>query len=87
MKVLSKQPLESYVLVGLFFLRNESLPLERGVLLQHFKVVLLVRGVLVDHEDVGVQLGDDESQVELTDDLHVLECVFTVETGKVNVCL
>ena len=52
------------------------------MLLQHLKVVLLVRGMLIDHEDVGVQLGDDESQVELTDDLHILECVFTVEMRK-----
>lgn len=47
------------------------------MLLQHLKVVFLVGGVLVDNEDVSVELGDDESQVELTDDLHVFEHVLT----------
>lgn len=56
---------------------NESLSLEHRVLLQHLKVIFLVSGVLVDNEDVGVELGDDESQVELTDDLHVFEHLLT----------
>lgn len=47
------------------------------MLLQHLKVIFLVSGVLVDNEDVCVELGDDESQVELTDDLHVFEHLLT----------
>lgn len=47
------------------------------MLLQHLKVIFLVGGVLVDDEDVGVEFGDDESQVELTDDLHVFEHLLT----------
>lgn len=58
-------------------LHNKFLSLEHGVLLQHLKVVFLICGVLVDHEDVGVQFGDDEAQVELSDDLHLFEHVFT----------
>lgn len=56
---------------------DESLSLEHRVLLQHLKVVFLVGGVLVDNEDVSVELRDDESQVELTDDLHVFEHLLT----------
>lgn len=48
------------------------------MLLQHLKVILLICGVLVDHEEVRVEFGDDEAQVELTDDLHLFEHVFTV---------
>lgn len=56
---------------------DESLSLEHRVLLQHLKVIFLVGGVLVDYEDVGVEFGDDEPQVELTDDLHVFEHLLT----------
>lgn len=48
------------------------------MLLQHLKVIFLIRGVLVDHEEVRVEFGDDEAQVELTDDLHLFEHLFTV---------
>lgn len=34
--------------------------------------------MLVDHEDVRVEFGDNEAQVELADDLHLFEHVFTV---------
>lgn len=61
-----------------WFLRNEFLSLEHSVLLQHLKIVFLIRGMLVDHEDVRVEFGDDEAQVELTDDLHLFEHVFAV---------
>ncbi len=47
------------------------------MLLQHLKVVLLICGMLVDHEDVRVEFGDNEAQVKLTDDLHLFEHVFT----------
>ena len=33
--------------------------------LQHFKVILLVGGVLIDDEQISTQLGDDEPKVEL----------------------
>lgn len=49
------------------------------MLLQHLKVVFLICGVLVNHEDVRVELCDNEAQVELTNDLHLLEHVFAVE--------
>lgn len=48
------------------------------MLLQHLKVVFLIRGMLVDHEDVRVEFGDNEAQVELTNDLHLFEHVFAV---------
>lgn len=48
------------------------------MLLQHLKVVLLVCGMLVDHEDVRVEFGYNEAQVKLADDLHLFEHVFTV---------
>lgn len=56
------------------------------MLLQHLKVVLLIRGVLVDDEDVGVEFGDDEAQVKLTDDLHVFERFFAVGEDGVICC-
>lgn len=59
-------------------LRYEFLSLERSVLLQHLKVVFLIWGMLVNHEDVRVEFGDNEAQVKLTDDLHLFEHVFTV---------
>lgn len=48
------------------------------MLLQHLKVVFLICGMLVDHEDVRVQFGDDETQIKLTDDLHLFEHVLTI---------
>lgn len=57
------------------------------MLLQHLKVVLLIRGVLVDDEDVGVESGYDEAQVKLTDDLHVFERFFAVEEDDVICCI
>lgn len=62
---------------------DEFLSLEHGVLLQHLKVVFLIRGMLVNHEDVTVEFGDNEAQVELADDLHLFEHVFTVKV-KIN---
>lgn len=53
--------------------RDEPLSLEHRVLLQHLKVVLLVGGVLVHQEEVLLQFGYDESQVKLTQDLHLCE--------------
>lgn len=47
------------------------------MLLQHLKVIFLIGGMLVDHEDVRVEFGDDESQVELTDDLHLFKHILT----------
>lgn len=63
------------------FLLDEFLSLQHRVLLQHLKVVFLIRGVLVDHEEVGVEFGDNEAQIELADDLHLFEHVFTVGGG------
>lgn len=48
------------------------------MLLQHLKVVFLICGMLVNHEDVREEFGDNEAQVKLTDDLHLFEHVFTV---------
>lgn len=48
------------------------------MLLQHLKVVFLICGMLINHEDVRVEFGDDEAEVKLTDDLHLFEHVFTV---------
>lgn len=48
------------------------------MLLQHLKVILLICGMLVNHEDVRVEFGDNEAQVKLTDDLHLFEHVFTI---------
>lgn len=61
------------------FLRYELLSLENRVLLQHLKVVLLICGMLVDYKDVRLQFGYDESQVKLTDDLHVFKHLFAVD--------
>lgn len=47
------------------------------MLLQHLEVIFLISGMLVDHEDVLVEFGDDESQVELTDDLHLFKHILT----------
>lgn len=47
------------------------------MLLQHLKVILLIGGMLVDHEDISVEFGDNESQVELTDDLHFFKHILT----------
>lgn len=60
-------------------LHNEPLSVEHSVLLQHLKIVFLIGGVLVNHKDVGVQLGDDEAQVKLTDNLHFLKHVLTTK--------
>lgn len=54
------------------------------MLLQHLKVIFLVGGMLVDNEDVRVELGDDESQVELTNDLHVFEHLLTGQGERTN---
>lgn len=48
------------------------------MLLQHLKVVFLICGMLVNHENVRVEFGDNEAQVKLADDLHLFEHVFTV---------
>lgn len=48
------------------------------MLLQHLKVVFLICGMLVNHEDVRGELSYDEAQVKLADDLHLFEHVFTV---------
>lgn len=48
------------------------------MLLQHLKVVFLICGMLVNHEDVRGKFGYNETQVKLTDDLHFFEHVFTV---------
>lgn len=47
------------------------------MLLQHLKVIFFIGGMLVDHEDVRVEFGNDESQVELTDDLHLFKHILT----------
>lgn len=57
---------------------DKPLPLENRVLLQHLKVVFLVRGVLVHYEDIRIQLGDDKSQVKLPDNFHLCKHLFTV---------
>lgn len=49
------------------------------MLLQHLKVVLLICGMLVDYKDVRLKFGYDESQVKLTDDLHVFKHFFAVD--------
>lgn len=49
------------------------------MLLQHLKVVLLICGMLVNHKQIRLELGDDESQIELTDDLHFLEHVLALK--------
>lgn len=54
------------------------------MLLQHLKVIFLISGMLVDHEDVRIEFGDDESQVELTDDLHLFKHILT---GRMEVKL
>lgn len=74
------------------FLRYEFLSLKHSVLLQHLKVIFLIWRVLVNHEDVRVEFGDDEAQVKLADDLHLFEHVFTVgmkerELGVVEITL
>lgn len=48
------------------------------MLLQHLKVVFLICGMLVNHEDVRGEFGDNKAQVKLADDLHLFEHVFTV---------
>lgn len=48
------------------------------MLLQHLKVIFLICGMLVDHEDVRLEFGYNEAQVKLADDLHLFEHVFTV---------
>lgn len=47
------------------------------MLLQHLKVIFLIGGMLVDHEDISVKFGDDKSKVELTDDLHLFKHILT----------
>lgn len=54
------------------------------MLLQNLKVIFLISGMLVDHEDVLVEFGDNESQVELTDDLHLFKHILT---GRMEVKL
>lgn len=58
-------------------LPDQPLALERGVLLEHLEVVLLIRGVLVHDEEVRVQFGDDKPQVKLTNDFHLCKHRFT----------
>lgn len=53
------------------------------MLLQHLKVVLLICGMLVDYKDVRLQFGYDESQVKLTDDLHVFKLFFAVDGDEI----
>lgn len=65
------------------FLRYELLSLENRVLLQHLKVILLICGMLVDYKDVRLQFGYDESQVKLTDDLHVFKLFFAVDGDEI----
>lgn len=48
------------------------------MLLQHLKVVFLICGMLVDHEDVRVEFGDDKAQIKLPHNLHLFEHVFAV---------
>lgn len=66
-------------------LHNESLSLQCSVLLKHLKVVLLVGGMLVYHEDVRVELSYDEAQVKLPDYLHVLKTVFAMGITDGNI--
>ena len=40
------------------------------------KVVFLVRGMLVDYEEVVFQLGDDKTLVKLPDDFHLAKHIF-----------
>lgn len=52
-------------------LRDKPLHLEHSVLLQHLKIVLLIRSMLVHQEEVLLQFGYYKSQVKLTQDLHL----------------
>lgn len=44
---------------------------------QQFKSVLLITGVLVNNEEVFFALAHDEASVELTDNLHFGEPIFS----------
>lgn len=55
------------------FRREESLLLQGSAGLQGLVVVLLVGGVLVDDEQMAVESGDDEAQVELPKHLQPLK--------------
>lgn len=72
--------------ISIRFSRDELLPLKNRVLLQHLKVVLLICGMLVDYKEVRVKFGNDEAQIELTDDLHVFKHFLAVDEDDTSYC-
>lgn len=67
------------------YLHNQLLSLQHVVLLQHFEVVLLIGGMLVYDEDVRVQFGDDEAQIKLPKNLHLLEHILAGTKRNKNI--
>ena len=60
--------------------RDERLLMNHRGSLQHLKPEFLVTCVLIEHVQVAVQFGDDEAQVELTDDAHLGEILLLENT-------